>query len=53
MGMTLFLNKHFTLKTWNGSNFYGFDNCAYLNGVLNNSRNNMDFGHAFYKFDDF
>ena len=39
---------HFTLKVFDGENFYDYDNLKKVNGVLNNEKNEKEINLAFF-----
>ena len=53
MGITLFLNEHFSLKIFKDFNFYDYDNLHIENGFLNNDKNGKSITYAYYKLNNF
>ena len=47
----MYSNGHFTLKVFDGENFYDYDNLKKANGVLNNEKNGKEINFAFYTKD--
>ena len=46
--MSLYLSSHFTLKVFDGKNFFDYDNLKNENGILNNDKNGKEINFAYY-----
>ena len=48
--MTLYLEKHYTLKILHDENFFDYDNLKSEQGILNNNKDDRVVTFVFYKY---